>query len=391
MNLKDQSITIILSKFLQGKCSEQELLELETWKDADQKNLALFQELTDAKLLGHKLSAFNNFDKNNIWENIVRSEEVDRRNSKAFPIKRIYLAIAASVAVLIVLGGILYNYQKTSETLNNPKIVKSFNPKYDNDILPASKGAMLVLEDGKQIPLSDNLEISHSGDFVSEEGKILDASKIEEIKNHVLLVPSGQYFSFRLSDGTKVKVNAGSKLSFPSKFTGDFRKVELLEGEAYFEVVKNENQPFVVKSGDREIKVLGTKFNVNNRRHQFETTLLEGSVEASNSTHRQLLKPGNKAIYKDANIDLRKANISKDFAWVHDIFYFEKDGLKEVMRQIEDWYGVRVIVIGKADVNTTFSGEIKRNSNLSDVLDLLEFTSGYKFAVEKDKLYVKPN
>ncbi|NGM90337.1 FecR family protein, partial [Parapusillimonas sp. SGNA-6] len=268
-------------------------------------------------------------------------------------------------------------------------IVASANPKYKNDILPAIEGATLLLANGEKVALSGEVTIEENGHILNADNNtIVELSESTEVIYHELIVPQTHFFSFKLADGSKVWVNANSKLRFPSRFIGDSRHVYLIEGEAYFEVEKNENQPFIVETAKANIKVLGTRFNVRNYQDDFTTTLAEGKVQVYNDDNSLDLKPRQKSINRDGKLLIRDADLTKDLAWKNNIFYFRNDNLKNVMQQIENWYGVQVVVDRSLQNNATYSGEIGRDVPLSEILNMLEFTSGLNFSLEGTKLYI---
>src|SRR5690606_22131597 len=115
-------------------------------------------------------------------------------------------------------------------------------------------------------------------------------------------------FSFILEDGTKVWLNSSSKISYPKKFSTGSRKVTLY-GEAYFDVAKDKNRPFLIETNGTEIRVLGTSFNVNAYNETVSTTLVEGSLKVSNGTHSSTLKPGQEAIANAQKIEIAEPNI----------------------------------------------------------------------------------
>ena len=177
-----------------------------------------------------------------------------------------------------------------------------------------------------------------------------------------------------LSDGTKVWLNAMSSLRYPATFRGRERNVELT-GEAYFEVAKNKEMPFRVKSGIQTVRVLGTHFNVNAYADEadIKTTLLEGSVEVSAAANKQLIAPGQQSVFEMQKGALYKLNIDadKEIAWKNGVFQFDGDDIKTIMRQVSRWYNIDVAYSGEIPA-VKFFGGISRGSKLSDVLKILE-------------------
>lgn len=385
MSLKTNNIAEIIVKHIQGKCTASENEILRRWSEIDPRNMDLLHKMMQTKSVEQSLSIFNKFDTDTAWLNIVSKSPVKR-----FMSYRLWATIAASI--ILVLGASIFVYKNFRSGQQDPlssRIVASANPKYKNDILPAIEGATLLLANGEKVALSGEVTIEENGHILNADNNtIVELSESTEVIYHELIVPQTHFFSFKLADGSKVWVNANSKLRFPSRFIGDSRHVYLIEGEAYFEVEKNENQPFIVETAKANIKVLGTRFNVRNYQDDFTTTLAEGKVQVYNDDNSLDLKPRQKSINRDGKLLIRDADLTKDLAWKNNIFYFRNDNLKNVMQQIENWYGVQVVVDRSLQNNATYSGEIGRDVPLSEILNMLEFTSGLNFSLEGTKLYI---
>lgn len=217
---------------------------------------------------------------------------------------------------------------------------------------------------------------------------IIDYTKIKagtyngrKVPGNELANPRGsRQIILYLSDGTKVMLNAGSRIKYPSLFEGTLREVEL-SGEAYFEVAKNAAKPFKVYTRNGSIQVLGTHFNVNTEKaNKMEVTLLEGSVKVNRGNLSNVLKPGQKAIVTQ-KIDLQSnADTAQVVAWTNDLFDFKGVELSEILRQVTEWYDVRL------DGNLTtpdmkLSGKVSRDLPISKVLELLSLSSGLQFTM----------
>ncbi|QSW87995.1 DUF4974 domain-containing protein [Flavobacterium endoglycinae] len=308
------------------------------------------------------------------------------------------IAVAASIVVLLG-AGIFY---VTAPTEQPVEVVAK--PK---EIAPGGNRGILTLSNGKQIVLSD---IS-AKDTIAKEGQenevtikmsadgvityVVNPNAVEE-KNgedafNTLSTPIGGQYNIVLADGTKVFLNAVSSIKYPTQFNGDQRIVEL-EGEAYFEVAKNKNQPFIVKSADQAIKVLGTHFNVHAYDNEpiIKTTLLEGSVAVTYQNQKTILKPGQQSnVTANSNkITVREVDTEAAIAWKNGRFKFDNADLKSVMKQLERWYGIKVEYRGDVS-DVRFNGGTFRNKNLSEVLKVLEL-SNIKFKVEGKTIIVYP-
>ncbi|NII27774.1 DUF4974 domain-containing protein [Pseudoflavitalea sp. X16] len=209
--------------------------------------------------------------------------------------------------------------------------------------------------------------------------------------NTLVLQRAGTY-KVRLSDGTLVRLNAQSSITFPSSFTGPVREVTLT-GEAYFEVAKT-NKPFIVKQNDNKIEVLGTRFNISAypEENKVKTTLLEGSVRiiTPGQTPRMLM-PGQQAIIQEnaTGIDIKEiANPEQAVSWVDGNFSFERLPLREIMYQVQRWYDVQVIYEEKPDPSPITVTKISRGLSLTEFLDALKEGDRFSYRVSVDNKHV---
>lgn len=203
------------------------------------------------------------------------------------------------------------------------------------------------------------------------------------------LVPTGKYMNVLLSDSTKVKLGPTSTLRYPKNFNGDKRVVSL-NGEGYFEVAHNARKPFIIQTGELEIKVLGTSFNV----HAFENdklskiALFTGKVEVSNGTKRLQLIPGQAIVYhkNKAIFSVESFEAAKEKEIMAGVLHFEKATYQEIARQLNRKYGI--IVPDRPDIELMYSGTIGHEP-LEMVLEKLSLTTGYLFSIESNTLIVR--
>lgn len=157
--------------------------------------------------------------------------------------------------------------------------------------------------------------------------------------------PWGEKLSVSLPDGTRVKLNSGSSIKFPMAFTGDKRRVEL-QGEAFFDVAENKEQPFIIRSGDVETKVLGTSFNVDafEERDEVAVSVLTGKVMVSTANSQVFLTPGEQGIYnrQQGKFTRDKVDIERVLLWKDGIIHFKDAPFQEVAKVLERWYGVNI-------------------------------------------------
>jgi len=285
------------------------------------------------------------------------------------------LAIAASILFFLAVGG----YFISSNSRQQIAITKP----QKQDIAPGGNKAILTLGDGSTILLNSAKigRLARQGNIIirkAANGQISynDISSSHNSKSAVYntaATPQGGQYQFILADGTKVWLNASSSIKYPVVFNGNERRVELT-GEAYFEVAHNAKKPFKVISNGQTVEVLGTHFNINayNDEQAVKTTLLEGSVKVSAGGVSNTIKPGEQAKFEHGFINVMKVDPDEAVAWKNGFFFFEDNDIKEVMLQLSRWYGVDIKYEGQL-ASRRFSGEISRNVNLSQILDILSF------------------
>lgn len=206
--------------------------------------------------------------------------------------------------------------------------------------------------------------------------------------------PKGGQYQVDLPDGTKVWLNAGSLLRYPTNFTGKIRSVELT-GEAYFEVAKNAHKPFKVLSKNQVVEVLGTHFNISSYTDDIsvKTTLLEGSVKVLSSKVNQtkLLKPGQQSDinYTNNAFFIKSVNTDEVIAWKNGYFLFSDEDLKSIMARFARWYNVDVEYQGDVD-NLRFGGMVSRSKDLTQALKVVEQAGNVKFKIEGRRVIVMP-
>jgi ferric-dicitrate binding protein FerR (iron transport regulator) len=187
-----------------------------------------------------------------------------------------------------------------------------------------------------------------------------------------------------LPDGSRVWLNSASSIIYPTAFTGKTRAVKL-QGEAYFEVAKNKQKPFIVTANNVDVKVLGTNFNVTAYSDDaaITTTLLEGSVRLSKGSSSALLTPGLQgvALHNQNSISTQKANMEQVMAWKEGYFVFDDLSIKEVMKIVSRWYDVEVNFRGSVE-NKKFGGTISRYKNITELLDNMSQSGGIHYQIE---------
>jgi ferric-dicitrate binding protein FerR (iron transport regulator) len=200
--------------------------------------------------------------------------------------------------------------------------------------------------------------------------------------------PSGKKSIITLGDGTKIYLNASSKLVYPQVFQDAIRNITL-DGEAYFEVVKD-GRPFTVSVGKNTIDVMGTSFNVKQKGNgDLSVALVEGKVKVNDKSGNQVFLDPNEMLVIQENGEFYKSGFNplEITSWKDMNLVFSRDSFEEVKAKIENWYGVEIEVKGRIHNNWVYSGEYKEES-LENVLRGISLTSGLKYKIEGKKVII---
>jgi len=372
---------LLYEKYISGLCNAEEEKRLFDHQDK-------FQMLPENSAHAPDLQAG---DRTRIYNQII--ETLSEPSKKTFKLHTFYKI----AAVLVLAVGIGFLYQNNWSLSGSDKQVLKSARVTNRPIKPGRNTAELRLSDGSVI----NLDQVNAG-LISTLGKtriskdtggsIIYASNTSATEDalNTISVPVGGNYKVILPDGTAVWLNASSSLTYPISFKGKTRGVSL-QGEAYFEVAKNPNKPFVVQVNKVLVTVLGTHFNVNAYADHtaMQTTLVEGSVRLSQGTNQVTLKPGEQGNVDraSAKIQVAQANTNKVLAWKNGYFMFQDDDIQDIMQQIARWYDLEVEYRGKPG-NSRFGGIYSRNKDINELLKGLELTGLVHFKIEGRRVIV---
>lgn len=371
----------LLQRYLEGAGSEEDMIILEQWYqqlvDAGEWNWtegerAQLEAAMEERLLGG-----------------IGKEAVVRR---MVPWRRRMVGWAAAAVLLVGMAGAWPLFVRKA-----PREIAPVSQRYRNDIGPGRNAAVLTLAGGKTIVLDDSTHgtIGQQGNTVilNNSGQLVyntSSGNVSEVFYNTLTTQKGNQYHLTLPDGTRVWLNAVSSITFPTAFAGKERRVAI-SGEAYFEVAKNQQKPFIVQQADVTVEVLGTSFDVNGYGDDsaLKTTLVEGKIRVGRAGLASVLQPGQQAV-----IGKTTGGISVDpdpdmeavLAWKNGDFAFKDADIGSIMRQVERWYDVDVVY--DAPVSGHFVADIPKNVPLSHLLKLLELTDQVHFRIEGKKITV---
>ncbi|MCD2425687.1 FecR domain-containing protein [Niabella pedocola] len=386
--MEKERLIYLIGQYTNDAATAAERTELQHFLDSgtDQE---LFTEVVTALMIAHQDEAFDNSPYAGLSAKVL---QIDKGG--IYPLRRRrwhWIAAAAAVLTLAVLGGVFYQMQKTDWQKPVAQTV------IKNDVHPGRNGAVLTLSDGRQVLLDSAgngfIAMQSGAEVEYRDGQILYNKGAAAVAvTNTMTTDRGRKYQLTLADGTRVWLNAASSIRFPTAFTGADRSVSIT-GEAYFEVTKDAAKPFHVKVNNMEVEVLGTHFNINAYGDEpvIKTTLLEGSVKVTKGAGSQLLKPGQQA-QLNQNDQLKlitDVDTGYEMAWKNNEFSFKYTDLKTVMRQLARWYDLDIAYADGAPVEKRFSGTLPMDAMASQVLNVLE-KSGVHFRLEGKKLTVLP-
>ncbi len=377
---KYQEITDYISDELEPSQKER----FEAWSNASEENQKVYQQILK-KVLFTRWSLKSQQINTKVELHKFRSR-IDGRK-KFLP----FLAVAASIIIILgITAPLLMNTLKDQGKENISEL---------NVIEPGKKGALLTLSTGKQVNIeeNDNSIREIDGSTIKIDSKIgLQYSKPEtdnlEVIYNELSVDRGYEYNILLADGTRVWLNSESELRYPVNFVGDTRMV-FAEGEVYFDVAPDKEKPFVVNTWGQQVIAYGTEFCVNAYdANSIKTVLVEGSVgiKANNKSSEVMLQPGElgETNIQTGDVRVKKVNVRPYVAWKDGEFAFDDENLENVLNQFSRWYDVEVFFMNERAKNIRYTCDMKRYSQISELLYFFEETSDVKFEINERSIVV---
>ena len=241
---------------------------------------------------------------------------------------------------------------------------------------------------------SDREELDEVGVVLvqTDSARLEYTESVEKVETHLLSTPRGKTFEVVLGDGSKIWLNADSRLEYPSRFVGDKRVVKLY-GEAYFQVTKDENRPFIVETDGLQTVVLGTEFNVcNYKMEDSHVTLIKGCVKVNNTTneHSVLLFPGENArVLEDGSLGVQEVDVDTYVYWRDGYFYFDNRTFADIMQEIGRWYNVNVVFDDARVMNYKLRYFCKRDEGIEKAVERLQCLKKAQVSLEGNTVYIK--
>jgi len=383
----------LYQQFLNGECNREELDQL----------FRYFGTASEAELKEMILVEMEKSEQ----EPIAESEQRHLKHLQGQLTKQIFkerksiislwprIAAAASIVIAVSAAGgyFIFHKNQTAQQISQNQ----------NDVAPGSNKAILKMANGKQVIITGakNGLLAQQGSTTitkTADGKLTYSNSGNNnsiMLYDTLIVPRGGQHQIKFSDGSIAFVNADSKLRIPENFEKSDRTVELISGEADFQVVHNSKSPFRVKVKGQITEDIGTEFNINAYPEEttIKTTLLTGVVKVYSKSKSSILKPGQQSAVNPSSSTIRVYNVDTDeaFAWKNGKFMFNSTPLEDIMRQLSRWYDVDVVYQDERIKQKQFSAISTRFANASQVLHDLELTGEVKFKIEGKRITVLKN
>ncbi len=319
-----------------------------------------------------------------IWRHIQASNK--RRKLKNRRLFIFSTAVAATIALLLYIN---FQFTEKSSTDNG---IREFA--YNNIPVFETTETQLFVSDNKVISVSDkesviqydSTSVKITSKTTSPETAEQEISKEEIADFNQLVIPKGKRSFLTLADGTQVWVNSGTRLVYPSRFAADKREI-FVDGEIYIDVKPDHERPFIVQTGDMNVRVLGTRFNVQayHSDGQKRVVLQSGSVKISSGTSKEeiILKPAEMYEATNTNETVKAVNVDNYISWINGIYICDSERLDFILTRLSRYYGKEIAVDERA-AKLKCNGKLDLKDNLNDVLHVLQYIVPIEHTKEND-------
>lgn len=387
--MEQKTIYELIADYSNGSLSPADAEQLRQLVDTDMEARQLFRDIRQAEKLLKTIHGQDTLSPREDWKNFSRTLARSRRKDRRLH-WMIGTAVAASVGLMLIFmypdsRPIDIPEQPVAQTRIEPGSVKAILSYANGETihLTPSASSRIIAPDGSTI-VNDSLEGLQYNKDNRETGQAAPLHKIT-------VSPGGEY-RFTLPDGTRVWINSSSEIQFPSQFFGSTREI-YMKGEIYLEVAPDKSRPFIVHSGDDQVRVLGTKFNITAYPEEQKTitTLVAGSVEFKHKDTKIRLSPGEQSIMDHTTDQLQKQKVDVSIytSWISGTFEYENVSLSYIIRQLSRWYDVQFTFEATEFREHPFTGIVKRNQTLEEVLTIIGKTTSIKFEISGRNIIIK--
>ena len=384
----------LMRKVLLGEADEVEQKDLEKRlaECPDLRNV--YEQLQSGETLKVAFGEYQKYSSKKAYQSFLQSiGQMESKGRKSRSRRVGWYAAAAVVTLAVALSFYMSNYissEKEGKTLIQPGTQQAQLTLSDGSVIDVHRKEVSVVVDGVQVKYKKGV-LSYQPTVTTQH----EEKNIEEQsgKSNELVIPRGGENTVILADGTTVHLNAGSKLLYPVRFVGK-RRIVTLEGEAYFDVRKDEEHPFVVRTRFGEVTVLGTAFNINayNDADACYTTLVYGKVNFSTPDQNTItLAPGEQAVVSSRGIEKRAVDVNEYIGWAQGVYVFNNKRLGDIMKTFERWYDVHVYYEKESLRDLTYSGDLQRYGTINTFLNALELTGDIYYRINGRNILIYEN
>lgn len=374
--------------FVQWQLTSDEALE-SYWLEFIQKNPHLENEFSQAiTSLKKEILNKNTLSKTEQSELLYKIEQTLQASKKQKQRKIIVQYVAASVAVALLLIGITFFLPKgnnINEISNESLIVGELLNNEDIKFITNEKS--MSFQNDVEVKLDKRGTVE-----ITQKDKEAINIEVDNAKINTLIVPYGKRSTITLADGTKVWLNSGSVLEFPSQFANNKREIKLKSGEIYIEVSPDKNKPFNVITSDLNVRVYGTKFNISNYNDAPHTVvLIEGSVSIQTNESKEVILNPNELVKLSENGSFEKTKVDGNeyISWKDGYLTLNKTPMSEILNQISRYYNLSFDFEKDVNLkNKTCTGKIYLSENLDNVMTTLTLLSSTQYKRDKNSIYI---
>ena len=385
---QDFYIANLIARYLSEEITPEETIKLTAWREESTAHEILFKKICDEENQKQHFRKNTAFNPSSGWKEVEK--RIKRNNNRSRYIKIVSYAAIILLPVLFV--SISMKFTSPVSLSDKQFIAQS--------ILPGESQAILTLEDGQTIHINketesllekiDGARVHMDSTMLNYQVTSKTAPKNKPVYNKVE-TPRGGEYALLLSDGTKVHLNAMTSLRFPVTFDNGPRKVEL-EGEAYFEVAKDKEKPFIVKANGINVQALGTSFNI--RAHKDDKSvaviLISGKVKVDDGRHEAYMKPNERLVCNLTNGQFEKSELHPNASyllWRSNELAFYGESFEEICTMLTRMYNCKFIFKNEKVKQYTYHGIIK-NSSLNNVLEYISQAGGINYKIKSDNTIV---
>ncbi len=402
--MEQNNINILVSKYLLGTATPEELSTLEQMKNEYPHIAELLKQIKDENDFSKHYSEYMAVDKDKallhfkekmyLNQENISAEETTQRKTSFFVLRPYLLRIAAVVLCLIAVGAGWWYKDYTKVT--PPEIAQEVRKAIEQSKVSGKNMARVetlsdIIQEGSMGDSESPQQLAQAYEVIQENYNLEDLRRITTVHD--------REFWVTLDDGTLVHLNYNSKIIYPEKFGRNNREV-ILDGEAYFMVAKDRSRKFIVHTPDGDVTVHGTEFHVNTRSNvqnadvnkaSTEVVLVKGSVSVASNSNEQMMRPGQMATLNTQRSTINITNVDTEpyVAWNIGEFSFREWTMEKVMAIMARWYNREVIFKSHEARNVKISGDYYRYDDVEPIMESLELVTGLRITVKSDKIYIE--